>query len=139
MVELGVPDVRKIARGVVYGTVLTALGRIFTPIFNAIEFALLGSQPGVFAGFDEQWGLADVPVAVADTLGDVLGAIITTMFGVVEGTVAALAIQTPGPWDGLVFTVLLVLLGVFVARVTPLLVSAIPVVGTPLASLLEDD
>lgn len=139
MVELGVPDVKKIARGVVYGTVLTAIGRLFAPIFTTIELVFLGSQPGIFGGQTETWGIADLPVVFADLLGETAGTIITDLFGVLTDLIDAIAIQTPGPWDGLVYTILLVLLAVALGRLALLVVSAIPAIGSPLARLLEDD
>lgn len=139
MVEWSVGKVKQIARGVVYGTVLTAIGRIFSPIFRGLEAMAFGSNPSEFGGARETLGLLDMPVVFARLLGETTGDIITLLFGVAVSLVNAIAIRTPGPWDGIVFTLLLVVLAVAVYRLIVLLVSAVPVVGSPLSRLLDRD
>ncbi|MFB6188370.1 MAG: hypothetical protein ABEI57_00660 [Halapricum sp.] len=121
--------IKRIARGVVYGTVLTAIGRIFAPIFQGITFVLLGTRPSIPGWKNETWGLTDMPVVIARRLGELVGRIIALLFGVSINVIEALTFTTPGPWDGVFYTLVLAGFGAAVARFLPVLIEAIPYAG----------
>jgi hypothetical protein len=100
-------------RGFVLGAVLTTILEtvtgVVTTVFDQLVLLAGGSQPTQFNAPGEQLGLADVPVAIADTLigaggfsGDAIIAGIETFNGQIADAAAAV-----GPFGPLVLIVLI--------------------------------
>jgi hypothetical protein len=128
-------------KSVFFGTLVTGIAYFLEPLLSAIIFLFAGSKPGVYGGPNEQWGLTDYPVVLADMLGGSLGTTVGSMLEALTNVIGSVVPETPGPLHGVIVTAIIMLVIVAIVRYGPLVlrtvVSGIPFIGSPLATLLE--
>lgn len=127
-------------REVIFGTLLGGVAYFVEPLLDGIVLLLFGSVPSQFDAPGETWGVVDVPVAFARLAGDILAIPVELVLGLPATLIDAVAPSSPGIVDGLFVSVFVVVLLAAVFRYGPKLVeavvSAIPIVGSPVATLL---
>jgi len=103
---LGSP--RAFIRGVVFRPLVRTVLAAGATVISAITVVFRGSSPGF--GWDEEvWGLADLPVLAAEWIFDLVIWVISTAFTTLMEINRELVPTIPGPLDGLLLWVLLVL------------------------------
>jgi hypothetical protein len=127
-------------RGVVFGSIFAGIANFVEQIINTISTLLLGSNPTRLAAPAETFGLADVPVAIALDIGNILTFILNNIIGRIGQLLASAIPASPGPFDIVFIALLLVILSRVLGDVVlPGLVvalEAVPVVGGPLSTAL---
>jgi len=66
--EVLIESPRKVIFGAILTTLIEGVTGVFSAILSGVTTLLAGTEPATFNGADEQLGLADLPVAIADTL-----------------------------------------------------------------------
>lgn len=135
---------KRFIRGVIFGTLLSGIAAVVTPVFTAIQLVFLGSNASTFAADSETLGLVDLPVFLADAVGGAAGGLIRGVFNAIASVIAAAVPQVPGPVEGVIAALVFAIMGVVVVRlVLPAIqtalqagLEAIPVVGGPLSTII---
>lgn len=136
----------KFIRGFIFGSLLAGIGDFLTPIFEAMQLLMLGSQPAEFGAPNETWGIADVPVVIGGVIGDTAASVILLVFETYAAVLRALIPSVGSPLVAPLASVALVVTGVVIFRIigptvltgTQALLEAVPVVGGPLATILGE-
>lgn len=127
-------------RRVVYGMLVGGIAAFVEPLLEAITLVFAGSNPGVYAAPNEQYGFLDVIVLAADLLGGAVAAPVSAVLDVPTDIIGSLSFAQGSPVNGFIVNAVIVVFAVVVVRYGPVLlragVQAIPVIGGPLAALL---
>lgn len=129
----------KAISGIAFSAVVSSALGILEPIIDAFSLVLFGSDVETDIG---TLGLLDLPFVVQDILISTGGTIETTIMGLVRGVILGAGGLVP---DGIlafpvgVATIVLTLVAAqrALTALGPAAVSGIPVIGTPLARLLD--
>lgn len=92
-------------RGVIYGDLLRGFAKILAPIFIALTTLSVGTNPDVFAGPNEQYGIADLLTLLLRMVGNLMGMAVAGFFGILDAVFQAITVELPGPLGGVVATV----------------------------------
>lgn len=127
-------------KNVVLGMLIGGIAAFLKEILDAIELILAGTQPNVYAAPNEQYGLVDYPVVIADVLGGAAGSTVRSLLRSLTGIIGSFTFAQGSPVNGLIVNAVVVVMAILVVRYGPVVLraglEAIPVIGGPLATLL---
>lgn len=90
--------------GYVIGFIFTGIAAMVDSTYGAVRLLFFGSDPKIWAGSHETWGLADIFPGFARIVGMLLRDLIETLFGVLETLFLAVVPDLPGPITGVIVT-----------------------------------
>lgn len=95
-------------RGVIVRPIIRTILSIATTLIGGILVLGRGTEPG-YDPNEKVWGLADILPAVADILTDLIAFIIMSYYTTALWVVQNIIPQMPGPIDGLIVTIVIVI------------------------------
>jgi len=95
-------------RGVIVRPIIRTILSIATTLIGGILVLGRGTQPG-YDPNEKVWGLADILPAVADILTNLLAFLVMSYYDVALWVVQNIIPQMPGPIDGLIVTIVIVI------------------------------
>lgn len=128
----GAKSLAAFVRGIIVRPIIRTILSIATTLIGGILVVGRGTQPG-YDPNEAVWGLADILPAVADLLTDLLAFLIMSYYDVALWVVQNIVPQAPGPIDGLIVTIVivveLVLTFEILVRLTRGIMDGIPVLS----------